>query len=255
MQLSRILFLSFTCLLGLIADIHGQSAQEVVNKYLTALGGKEKLQAINSLYREGVAVLDDGVQIMVKTWRVYDRLYREELTSASGKLIIIVTPSRGWYSAPGSNGIFKPLTSDQYKALVPEIDPAGPLVDYNQKGNKIELAGKDTVAGEPCYKLKIYFPSGNAATFSIDVKTGYALRTTYRGNTLMGSIFPDESPLNRQTATPAGMVTTEYSDYKIIPGGYIFPYTIALSPYGARVSIKKLEVNGNVDADALSRPK
>ena len=82
MQLSRILFLSFTCLLGLIADIHGQSAQEVVNKYLTALGGKEKLQAINSLYREGVAVLDDGVQIMVKTWRVYDRLYRKRAHAA-----------------------------------------------------------------------------------------------------------------------------------------------------------------------------
>jgi hypothetical protein len=255
MQRSRILFLSLTCLLGLMAEIHGQSAQEVVNKYLTALGGKEKLQAINSLYREGVAVLDGGVQIMAKTWRVYDRLYREELTSASGKLIIIVTPSRGWYSAPGSGGLFKPLTPDQFRALIPEIDPAGPLVDYNQKGNKIELAGKDTVQGEPCYKLKIYFPSGNAATYSIDIKTGYLLRSTYRGNTLLGSMFPDESPLNRLAGAPAGQVTTEFSDYKIIPGGYIFPYTIALSPYGAKVSIKKVEVNGNVDADALSRPR
>jgi hypothetical protein len=71
----------------------------------------------------------------------------------------------------------------------------------------------------------------------------------------MGSIFPDESPLNRQNTTPAGVVVTDFSDYKIIPGGYIFPYTIALSPYGARVTIKKIEVNGNVDADALSRPK
>ncbi len=255
MQLSRILFLSFTCLLGLQAGVQAQSAQEVVSKYLAALGGKEKLQSINSLYREGVAVLDGGAQIMVKTWRVYDRLYREELSSASGKLVIIVTPNRGWYSAPGSGGLFKPLTPDQYRALVPEIDPAGPLVDYNQKGNKIELAGRDTVQGEPCYKLRVYFPSGNAATYSIDAKTGYSLKSTYRGNTLLSSIFPDESPLNRLAAAPAGQVTTEFSDYKIIPGGYIFPYTIALSPYGAKVTIKKVEVNGNVDADALSRPK
>src|ERR1700743_2864406 len=126
MQLSRILFLSFTCLLGLRAG--AQSAQEVVNKYLTALGGKEKLQSINSLYREGVAVLDDGGQILVKTWRVYDRLYREELISVTGKLIIIVTPSRGWYSAPGSGGLFKPIPTDIFKALAPENHPAGPLV-------------------------------------------------------------------------------------------------------------------------------
>lgn len=255
MQLSRILLLSFTCLLGLMADIHGQSAQDIVNRYLTALGGKEKLQSMNSLYREGVAVLDDGAEIMVKTWRVYDRLYREELSSVTGKLVIIATPSKGWISLPGSGGLFKPLTSAQFKSLVPEIDPAGPLVDYNQKGNKIELAGKDTVQGHPCYMIKVYFPSGNAAIYSIDAKTYYVLRTAYRGTTVMGAIFPDESPLNKANATPTGQVTTEFSDYKIIPGGYIFPYTISLSPYGARVSIKKLEVNGNVDADALSRPK
>jgi hypothetical protein len=255
MQLSRILFLSLTYLLGLMADIHGQSAQDIVNKYLTALGGKEKLQSMNSLYREGTAVLDDGAQIMVKTWRVYDRLYREELSSVTGKLIIIATPNKGWISLPGSGGLFKPMTPQEFKSLEPEIDPAGPLVDYNQKGNKIEMAGKDTVQGHPCYMIKVYFPSGNSAMFSIDAKTYYVLRTAYRGTTVMGSIFPDESPLNRQNTTPAGVVTTDFSDYKIIPGGYIFPYTIALSPYGARVTIKKIEVNGNVDADALSRPK
>jgi hypothetical protein len=255
MQLSRILFLSLTSLLGLMAGIHGQSAQDIVNKYLAALGGKEKLQSMNSLYREGTAVLDDGAQIMVKTWRVYDRLYREELSSVTGKLIIIATPRQGWISLPGSGGLFKPMTPPEFKSLVPEIDPAGPLVDYNQKGNKIEMAGRDTIQGHPCYMIKVYFPSGNAATYSIDAKTYYVLRTTYRGTTVMGSIFPDESPLNRQNATPPGVVTTDFSDYKIIPGGYIFPYTIALSPYGARVTIKKIVVNGNVDADALSRPK
>jgi hypothetical protein len=48
---------------------------------------------------------------------------------------------------------------------------------------------------------------------------------------------------------------TEYSDYKVIPGGYVFPHSITLSPYGARVKIMKIEVNGNVDADVLSKPK
>jgi hypothetical protein len=99
MQLSRILFLSFTCLLGLMADIHGQSAQDDRQQVPYGVGWQGEITGMNSLYREGVAVLDDGVQIMVKTWRVYDRLYREELSSVTGKLVIIATPSRGWISA------------------------------------------------------------------------------------------------------------------------------------------------------------
>lgn len=50
-------------------------------------------------------------------------------------------------------------------------------------------------------------------------------------------------------------MVTDYSDYKVIPGGYVFPYTITVSPYGAKVQIGKIEVNGYVDADALSKLK
>src|ERR1700722_13540696 len=169
MYFSRILFCCCCSLLGLVTGIRAQSAREIVDKYLQAMGGKERLQSINSLYLEGIAVLDNGSQAVCHTWRVYDRVYREEVNLATGKLVIVVTPRQGWSSGPGTGGMFKPMTDQQFKSMQPEIDPGGPLVDYAAKGNKLEVAGRDTVNGRPCYKLRVYFPSGAMAIYSIDV--------------------------------------------------------------------------------------
>jgi hypothetical protein len=231
--------------------VQAQSAQEIVTKYLQAMGGKERLQSINSLYQEGIAVLEGGAQLSSRSWRIYDRVYRQEISMPAGKVTIVVTPSRGWSAGPGTGGLFKPLSDAQFRALRPEIDPGGALVDYAAKGNKIELAGKDTVNGEPCNRLRVYFPAGGSTVYSIEARTGYILRASHTGGNVLGTILPGSG----SSAPPDGQVTTEYSDYKVIAGGYVFPHAITLSPYGAKVKILKIEVNGYADADVLSRPK
>ncbi len=248
MHLSRILWL-IVFSLGAVVAGRAQSAQDIVNKYLQAMGGKEKLQSINSLYQEGIAVLENGAQLSSRSWRVYDRVYRQEVVMPAGKVVIVVTPRQGWSAGPGTGGVFKPLTDVQFKSMRPEVDPGGPLVDYAAKGNKVELAGRDTIGGEPCVQLKVYFPPGGSTTYSIDARTGYILRASHPGGNILGTILPGSAE------HPEAEVVTDYSDYKVIPGGYVFPHTITLSPYGATVHIGKIEVNGVVDADMLSKPK
>jgi hypothetical protein len=254
MQFSRILWLVVFLLGASVAGRAqsaqaGPSAQDIVNKYLQAMGGKEKLQSINSLYQEGIAVLENGAQLSSRSWRVYDRVYRQEVVMPAGKVVIVVTPKQGWSAGPGTGGVFKPLTDVQFKALRPEIDPGGPLVDYAAKGNKIELVGRDTVGGQPCFQLKVYFPLGGSIIYSIDARTWYILRASHSGGNILGTILPGGE------GHPEGGVVTDYGDYKVIPGGYVFAHTITLSPYGARLQIGKIEVNGVIDSDALSKPK
>ena len=251
MVVSRIL-ISIFFTLGPAAVLRAQSgptAQDVINKYLQAMGGKERLQSINSLYQEGIAVLENGAQLSSKSWRIYDRVYRQEVEMPAGKIVIVVTPRQGWSAGPGTGGLFKPLTDVQFKSLRPEIDPGGPLVDYSAKGNKVELTGKDTVNGQVCYTLTVFFPSGGSTTYSVEARTGYILRASHMGGNVLGTILPGTA------GHPDGEVVTEYGDYKVIPGGYIFPHSITLSPYGAKVKITKIQVNGSVDADVLSKPK
>ena len=251
MVLSRILCsIFFTLGLAVAGRTQtGPTAQDIINKYLQAMGGKERLQSINSLYQEGIAVLENGAQLTSRSWRVYDRVYRHEVVMPAGKVIIIVTPRQGWSSGPGTGGLFKQLTDVQFKSLRPEIDPGGPLVDYGAKGNKVELVGKDTVNGQICWALRVFFPSGGSATYSVDARTGYILRASHKGGNILGTILPGTE------GHPDAEVVTDYGDYKVIPGGYVFPHSITLSPYGAKVKITKIQVNGEVDPDVLSKPK
>src|ERR1700761_5834525 len=177
--MSRILttILSLTILL-ITAPARAQSAGDIVAHVIEALGGKDKLQSINSLYQEGTAVLDNGTEVKTRTWRVFDKLYRQEIDYGVGKVTVIVTPRQGWISSPRTGGVFKALPPLQLKALQTEIDPAGVFIDYNQKGIRMEKIGTDTLNGRPCYKLRATFPNIESITYSVDMKSWYIVKET-----------------------------------------------------------------------------
>lgn len=227
------------------------SAEEVVSHYIQALGGKEKLQGLNSLYLDGIAVLPSGAQISVKTWRVYDRLYRREIKFADRNIVIIATPGKGWAASPRTGGEFKPLFGEQLKAMRVEIDPAGPLADYNDKGFKLERAGADTVNGRLCYKIKVSCPSNHSITYSIDAQTYYILREVRKGCDMMDV---DDNSIGWK-GSGDGTVTIDYSDYRNGPGGYVLPYSLYVEGLGAKMKLLKVEINKTVDVDGLSRPR
>ena len=52
------------------------------------------------------------------------------------------------------------LGEDDLRDLVYQADFYGPLVDYKEKGNKIEYLGKDTVDGDDVYRLKVTLKNG-----------------------------------------------------------------------------------------------
>jgi hypothetical protein len=231
---------------------NAQSAQEIVNHHIEALGGKEKLQSLNSVYLEGLAVLPNGAELHTRSWRVYDRLYRQELDFGMGKIIFIVTPSKGWTANPSTGGAFKPLAPEELKALQTEIDPAGPLVDYGTRGNKIEYAGADTVDGTPCVRVKVSFPSNQWIVYSFDRKTWYIMREIRHGGAMMGG---GGSGVGWRGNGGDDTVDIRFGDYRNTRGGYVFPFLITISGLEANIKVEKIDINGNVDVDGLSRPK
>jgi len=245
----RCILLSCAFLLLIAAPrAHGQTADEIVAKHIAALGGKEKVQSVHSLYLEGVAVMQNGTEINTKTWKIKDKLYRQEISFGMGNVVIIVTPQKGWSSNPRNGGNFTAMPDDQVKALQSQLDPAGPLVDYAAQGSKVELLGKDTVGGKECYKIKLTHTTGLAVTYSFDVQTYYILRETRKGGGMLGGGG------GRRGGNPDGEITIDFSDYQKTPDGYLFPYTIVTGSFGAKTSVEKLEVNKDADVAALSKP-
>lgn len=246
----RSLVASLCLFFVLSSSAKAQSTDAIVQHLIEALGGKDKLQSINSLYQEGTCVLDNGSEVKIRTWRVYDRLYRQEIDFGVGKVVVIVTPRQGWISSPRTGGVFKAIPWMALRALQTEIDPAGVFIDYSQKGNKIEKIGTDTLDGHPCYKLKVWFPNNESIVYSVDQQSWYLRKETRRGGGIMGGGGSNGG----WSADADGMVDIGLDDWRAIPGGYVLPYAITIGGLG-KVVISKVQVNGNVDADLLSRPR
>ena len=224
-----------------------QTADDVIGKHVEAMGGAEKLKSIKSIYMEGVAVSPNGAEITTKTYKVQDKLFRQDIDFGMGSFSMIVTDKEGWFSNPRNGGAFEAFPAEAVSGQQHEMDCAGALLDYAAKGHKAELVGKETIDGAECYNIKLTLKSGKVINYFIENKNWYIIRTSTKGS---GGMFGGGG--GRQGGPPADAeVKTNYSDFKKTADGYVFPMTITRAGMGGRdmsSTIEKVEVNKPVDA-------
>ncbi|PWU01715.1 MAG: hypothetical protein C5B52_06750 [Bacteroidetes bacterium] len=220
-----------------------QTVDDVIGKYITAMGGLEKIHSLKSLYIEQVAVMQNGNEVNSKIWKVQDKLMRREINFGMGSATMIVTDKAGWASNPRSGGNFEPMNPEVLKAQQTELECVSPLVDYAAKGSKAELQGEEDVDGKKCYKVKLTTAGAREITYFIDETTYYIDRTSMKGG--MG---------RRPGADPNAETKIDYSDYRKTPEGFVFPYTTTIVGMGASSNIEKIEVNPTLDLAKLSTP-
>ena len=223
-----------------VGILRAQTAEDVVSRHVAAMGGKEKIAAMKSVYMEGVSVMQNGTEVSTKTWKVDGRLMRREIDFGMGSFSMVLTDKEGWASNPRSGGAFEALPADAVARQQVELDLAGPLVDHAAKGHKVELVGTEDVNGSPCDVVKLTLNSGRDITYSIDRKTGYILRTKTKG----GGGMRGGGGGGRN---PEAEVVNEFSDYRKTDDGFVFPFTVATVGMGASMNMEKIEVNKPVD--------
>ncbi len=232
---------------GACFSASAQTVDEVITNYENALGGKEKIASIKSLYEEGVAVMQNGNEVTSKIWKVQDKLFRREIAFGAGNVIIVVTDKQGWSSNPQSGGSFQSLPAEALKPLQQELDCVGPLANYAAKGHKAELLGREDLNGVSCFKIKLTLSTGQDITYYIDPNTWYIVRQALKGGGMMGGRRPGGA--NGDTETKI-----DYSHYQKTSDGYVFAMTVTVVGMGASLNYEKVEVNKPVDA-ALYQPK
>ena len=235
-------------------QVSAQTADEIVSKNIEALGGKDKLNSLHTLYLEGVSVMANGNEIDSKIWRVKDQLFRQEISFGMGNVVIVVTPKQGWKSNPRNGGNFEAIPDEQLKAMQMQLDLSGPLVDYAAKGNTLELLGRDTINTSPCYKIRLSGQSGQSIIYYIDASTYYILRETRKGSGMFGGRRRGNGGTDGTAANADPTYNIDYSDYQKTPEGFILPYSMVIGG-GAKTSFEKIEVNKPVDEAKLSKPE
>ncbi len=148
-----------------------QTADEIINKYIDAIGGKENWKKINTLTMEGNVEVQ-GLQIPFSMRAVHGKGVRTDGEFQGNFFIDITTPTKGWSQNPmAGKATLQPLSEDELKLKVDELDVQGPFIDYKEKGSTVEFLGKDEEDGNEYFKIKLTTKNNNETTYFFDTKT------------------------------------------------------------------------------------
>lgn len=217
--------------------MHAQTVDEIIDKHAEAIGGKEKLNSIFSTYMEGtMQIMHNAIAIKITT--VKDKFYKKEFTLDGHNGYIIITPNAGWYYNPLISQTIETISKNRLPAMQIDLDIAGPLIDYAEKGYKAGLNGKENIDGKDAYKIKITTNTGRYITYYLDTKT-YLLIQTKQMSAGIGKGAEEKE------------LATSFSDYKLIEG-VMFAHTIisaeSLTGTGS-IKINKIELNKTIRED------
>jgi len=205
---------------------------QIVEKHTEALGGADKLKAIQTVILTGKASLMGGQVEAPVVMRVKrPDMIRMDLTVQGQSFIQAFDGSTAWVLNPfsGSSDAQKQNEEDTKVARDDADFIDGGLVDYKAKGNKLELLGKEDVGGVHAYKIKVTKRSGSVDYEFVDAKTFLELQTTGK---------------RKQEGQEIDFVDTP-SDFKAV-NGVMIPYRLVQTANGnpaMDLTIEKVEAN------------
>jgi len=175
----------FILFLVSVQFVNAQTVDDVIDKYIAARGGKEKLASLKSIYMEGSREMM-GNEVTVKITKEQGKLSRTEFEMAGTTGYMLLTDKEGWSLFPMRSPTPSKLPDEAIASMQVDLDIAGPLVDYVAKGHKAELLGKEDVDGASCYKIKLTTKTGQVINYWIDASTYLLVQSSARGGGMFG---------------------------------------------------------------------
>lgn len=220
------------------AGAYAQTVDEIVDKHIAALGGKDKLDGVKSLViQQSISV--QGMEIPVKTTVVTGKSMRSESQVMGNSMVTVVDGTTGWSIRPammGGTGEPQDMTGDELKQAMNQVNPFGALINYKDRGTKVELVGKEKVGKDDMYHLKITSKEGQVVDEYLDANTYLVSKL--------------------KTSTQGQNVEIDYSDYKEVEG-IKFANTMEMeNPMAGRMAFitEKITINGPVDESIFKKP-
>jgi hypothetical protein len=226
----------------LSATVSAQTADEIVAKFIKTVGGMERIQAVKSLRRTGKFNGGGGFEAQIIEENRRPNLVRQEFIIQGMTGVTAYDGHTGWKIEPwNGKKDAEPLGEEEMKGIVEDSDLDGPLVNFQQKGVKVEYVGTDEVEGTDTYKLKVTMPGGDVRIYYMD--------TDY--------FVPIKMDTKRMVRGAEREYETILGDYKEVNGWYL-PFSVESgpkgSPFRSKVTYEKIEANVSIDDGRFRQP-
>jgi len=222
--------------------VSAQTADEIVGKYIKTIGGMEKIQAVKTLRRRGKFTGGGGFEAAVLQEDKRPNMVREEFSLQGMTGINAYDGKTGWKIEPWQGKKDpEPLGEEEMKSILEDSDFDGPLVNYQQKGNKIEFVGMDQIEGTDTFKLKVTRANGDIYNYYLD--TDYYV--------------PIKIDIKRMIRGAEREYEIALGDYKEVAGWYL-PHSKETNVKGSqdrqKIVYEKIEANVPVDDNRFRMP-
>lgn len=211
----------------------GVTAQSVIDKYIKAVGGLDKLKAIKTKITTMRATMQ-GQEVKIVLTQKAPNKFLQVLSVSGMEQKTIFDGVNGYQSAMGHSTELKAETLEalKYEATLDLI------YNLDAYGIKTTLAGLDKVNGKDAYKVELVFPSGKKWTYYYDTVSGLKLKDS------------------KVLKMPQGEFTqsVEYDDYREVEGIMCpYKYTQTIGPQTIPLTISEIQINKDVDDSVFAK--
>ncbi|MEJ5351007.1 MAG: insulinase family protein [Melioribacteraceae bacterium] len=203
----------------------GLTVDQVINKYIEVIGGKENLLKVKDRVIK-LTGSTQGMNISVTISQKYPNKLMQVIDAGVFQQKTIFDGAKGKVEVMGQS---QDLNDEQVESLKEQAIDA-PL-DYSKYGLKPELVGIESINGKDAYKVVLTSSSGKKTTQYYDVESGLLVRTISNVTTPQGSFAQ----------------TMDLSDYRDVQGlKYPFKYVQSFGPQSIELNVSSIEVNTNL---------
>ena len=219
-----------------------QTVDELLAKYVKTIGGMDKIAAIKSMRSTGKFDGGGGFQAVVIQENKRPSSVREDFLIQGFTATSAYDGRSGWKVNPFSGKKdAETLGEEELKSIVEDSDFDGPLINYKEKGNKIEFVDKEDFEGSDVYKLKVTLANGTLKWYYLDADFYVPIKI-------------ETKHITRGTEIDSETILGDYKE----AAGVFFPFSYQSGAKGSSnkstITYDKIEINPTLDDSRFVMP-
>ncbi len=205
----------------------GVTAATVLDKFLEAVGGKEKAMTLTDL-RMAITTEVQGMSLEIAVLSKAPNKSKTVVTM--GGQTVMNSVFDGVNASMSQMGQTVPVGEEQKADMAFDAAIISELL-IAELGLETQLTGIETIGGKKAYAVEITKPSGSKTTFYYDIESGLKVRTSTVAEGPQGAMLQN----------------TDLSDYRDVEG-VKFPFVMILpmGPMNMTGSVQKIELNTGI---------